>query len=50
LIFGGKKHLSERKVTEISNGFEEARNFLEGIEFTQGVSILIELERKLIDK
>jgi hypothetical protein len=50
LIFGSKKHLSERKLTEISNRFEEARSFLEAVEFTQGVSILNELEQKFANK
>jgi hypothetical protein len=50
LIFGTRKHLSERKATEISNRFEEARSFLEAIEFTKGVSILTELEQKFINK
>jgi hypothetical protein len=50
LIFGSRKHLSERKATEISNRFEEARNFFEAIEFTKGLSILSELEQKFINK
>jgi hypothetical protein len=50
LIFGNKQHLSELKATEISNRFEEARNFFEAIEFTKGLSILSELEQKLINK
>jgi hypothetical protein len=50
LIFGGRKHLSERKVTEISNRFEEARNLLEAIEFSQGMQILNQLEQKFAGK
>jgi hypothetical protein len=46
LILGKKKNLSERKLTEIGNQFEEARTFFENIQSKEGVRILNELEQK----
>lgn len=46
LIFGKKKNLSELKLTEIQNRFQEAQNFFEEIQFKEGLRILNELEQK----
>ena len=46
LIFGNKKNLSERKRTEIQNRFQEAQDFLEEIQFKDGLKILHDLEQK----
>lgn len=46
LIFGKKKNLSERKLTEIQNRFQEAQDFFEEMEFKEGLRILNELEQK----
>ncbi len=46
LIFSKKKNLTERKITEIQNRFQEAYNFFEEIQFKEGMRILDELEQK----
>lgn len=46
LILGKKKSLSERKYTEITNRFVEARSFFEDLQFKEGQRILDELEQK----
>ncbi len=48
LIFSKKKNLSERKITEIRNRFQEAHNFFEEIQFKEGMRILDELEQKFM--
>ena len=42
-----RKNLGERKLTEIQNRFEEAINFLEEIDYPQGIKALKELEIRL---
>ncbi len=46
LILGKKKNLSERKLTEIQNQFEEAKTFFEEIQFEEGLHVLNNLEQK----
>jgi hypothetical protein len=46
LIFGNKKTVSPRKLTEIQNRFQEAYNFFEEMEFPEGVKMLHDLEQK----
>ena len=46
LILGKKKNLSERKYTEITNRFAEARSFFEDLQFKEGQQILDQLELK----
>jgi fucose 4-O-acetylase-like acetyltransferase len=46
LLFGNKKNLSERKLTEIRNQFQEAHDFFENIEFRDGLKTLGQLEQK----
>lgn len=46
LIFGNRKTLPARKLTELQNQFQEAYDFFEEIEFPQGSKILHELEQK----
>jgi len=46
LIIGKKQNLSERKLTEIRNQFEEAKTFFEEIQFKEGLRILNDLEQK----
>ncbi len=46
LILGKKKNLSERKLTEIRNQFEEAKTFFEEIQFKEGLRVLNDLEPK----
>ncbi len=48
LIFTRKKNLTERKITEIQNRFQEAYNFFEEIQFKEGMRILDELEQKFM--
>lgn len=48
LVYGKKKPLLPRKLTEIANRFEEAINFFEEIGFPKGVSILKKLHHKFI--
>ncbi len=43
-----RKNLGERKCTEIRNRFEEAKDFFEEMEFPKGVSLLTELEYKIL--
>jgi len=43
-----RKNLGERKLTEIRNRFEEARAFLKQLNYPQGVSMLNELENKIL--
>lgn len=46
LIYGKKKNFPPRKYTEIRNRFQEAYNFFEEIQFTEGLRILNQLEQK----
>jgi hypothetical protein len=46
LIFGNKKTVSPRKLTEIQNRFQEAYDFFQEIEFPEGSKMLHELEQK----
>lgn len=46
LILGKKKNLSERKLTEIRNQFDEAKAFFEEIQFKEGLRVLNDLQQK----
>ncbi|GEO11374.1 hypothetical protein [Segetibacter aerophilus] len=46
LFLGKRKNLSERKYTEISNRFQEARSFFEELQFKEAQQILDQLEQK----
>jgi len=43
-----RKNLGERKCTEIRNRFEEARDFFNEMEFPKGVSLIRDLETKIL--
>jgi hypothetical protein len=43
-----RKNLGDRKCTEIRNRFEEARNFFSEMDFPKGVSLLTDLEIKIL--
>jgi hypothetical protein len=46
IIYGKKDKLTDRRLTEIKNRFEEAITFFEEIQFPNGIQRLIELEQK----
>jgi hypothetical protein len=45
---GKRNNLTDRKLTEIRNRFEEAHKFLAELNFTNGIKILEELELKFV--